>query len=171
MSVSPCLAIHSVTVATISQNTLTISIEIATSEVNKTVKTSALVDSGAGGKFINQNFAQKFKIHKLDQPLKVYNVDGTENKQGTIKNYVNLKFTIGNKNFNKRLLVTGLGKQKIILRFPWLTEQNPTIDWKTRKFEWKEGLRRYIKFKRASPADAIMNDEKGSNHFTKETDD
>ena len=84
MSVSPILEIHSVTVATISRNTLSIPIEIATAQVNKTVETSALIDSGAGGKFIDQNFAQKFEIHKLDQPLKVYNVDGTENKKGTI---------------------------------------------------------------------------------------
>ena len=138
MSVSPILAIHSVTVATISRNTLSILIEIATSQVNKTVETSALIDSGARGKFINQNFAQKFEIHKLDQPLKVYNIDGTENKKGTIRHYINLRLKIGDQNFNERLLVTGLGKQKIILGFPWLTEQNPKIDWKTGEIEWRE---------------------------------
>jgi hypothetical protein len=29
---------------------------------NKIVKTKALIDSGAGGKFINQNFAQNLKL-------------------------------------------------------------------------------------------------------------
>ena len=36
-----------------------------------------------------------------------------------------------------RLLVTGLGSQRIILGFPWLNEHNPDIDWKTGVFEWR----------------------------------
>jgi hypothetical protein len=36
-----------------------------------------------------------------------------------------------------RLLISGLGKQKIILGFPWLNENNPDIDWKTRRFGWR----------------------------------
>ena len=36
------------------------------------------------------------------------------------------------------LLVTGLGKERIILGFPWLQEQNPDINWKTGKFSWRE---------------------------------
>ena len=43
------------------------------------------------------------------------------------------------------LLVTGLGKLKIILGFPWLNKQNPVIDWKRgtvsfpekKKINWK----------------------------------
>jgi hypothetical protein len=34
-------------------------------------------------------------------------------------------------------MVTGLGKQKIILGFPWLNEHNPDIDWKTGRITWK----------------------------------
>ena len=60
---------------------------------------------------------------------------------------------------------------RIILGFPWLMEQNPTIDWKTRKIKWKEEPRHYIKFKWASPADAVANDERGSDHSEKETND
>jgi hypothetical protein len=33
--------------------------------------------------------------------------------------------------------VTGLGKQKIILGFPWLHEYNPIIDWKKGKITFK----------------------------------
>ena len=36
------------------------------------------------------------------------------------------------------LLVTGLGKERIILGFPWLQEQNPDINWKTGEFSWRE---------------------------------
>ena len=35
-----------------------------------------------------------------------------------------------------RLLITGLGRQQIILGFPWLREQNPDINWQTGEFKW-----------------------------------
>jgi hypothetical protein len=48
----------------------------------KNVETLGLVDSGAGGKFIDQNYAKKegFKLHALETPIQAYNVDGTKNK-------------------------------------------------------------------------------------------
>jgi hypothetical protein len=64
----------------------------------------------------------------LDEPVKAYNVDGTENKGGTINAYVNLEFKLGDRKFNKCFYVTGLGKQKIILGFPWLHKYNPIIN-------------------------------------------
>jgi len=41
-------------------------------------------------------------------------------------------------------LVSGLGRQKIILGFPWLEKENPTIDWKKATLEWppREQIRR-----------------------------
>jgi len=41
---------------------------------------------------IDQNYARKsgFKIQQLEQPLKAFNVDGMENKCGTIKSFVDL---------------------------------------------------------------------------------
>ena len=97
-----------------------------------------MIDSGAGGKFIDQNYAKKFDIQKLDAPIRVYNVDGTENKKGTIKFFVNLTFRTKEKQFTERLFVSGLGKQKIILGLPWLTEHNPIIDWKTGEMKWED---------------------------------
>ena len=35
------------------------------------------------------------------------------------------------------MLVTGLGKQKIILGFPWLNDKNPDINWKNGEFKWR----------------------------------
>ena len=34
-------------------------------------------------------------------------------------------------------MVTGLGKQKIILGFTWLNKHNPIIDWRNGKIEWQ----------------------------------
>jgi hypothetical protein len=129
MSVSPYLDVSSVTIANISQNSIYIPINIGSSK--QTVKT--LIDSGTGGLFIDQNFAKNFEINYLDEPVKAYNVDGTENKRGTINAYVNLEFKLGDQKFNKHFHVTGLGKQRIILGFPWLHKYNLIINWKKGK--------------------------------------
>ena len=87
-----------------------------------------MINCGAGGVFINQNCAKNFELKKLDCPLIAKNVDGTINKKGMIKNYVDLEFEIDSRKFKEQFYVTGLGKQKIILGFPWLKKHNPTID-------------------------------------------
>ena len=81
MSISPILDIFSTTVATMKSNSLSISI-IVNCKKNKTIETLALIDSGAGGKFIDQNYAKEsgFTLEKLEEPLMAQNVDGTENK-------------------------------------------------------------------------------------------
>jgi hypothetical protein len=73
----------------------------------------------------------------LDKPVKAYNVDRTGNKRGTINAYVNLEFSLGEQKFKKWFYVTGLGKQKIILGFPWLHKYNPIIDWKKGEITFK----------------------------------
>ena len=55
-----------------------------------------LLDSGATEKFIDQNFSKQngLKTRPLEHPIKVFNVDGTPNKKGTIKSYINLNIEI-----------------------------------------------------------------------------
>ena len=119
-------------------NALSIPI-IVNCKKNKTVETLALIDSRAGGKFIDQNYAKEsgFSLENLEEPLMARNVDGTENKQGKITKYVNLSVTIHRRTKNIKMLVTGLGKQKIILGFPWLNDENPDINWKNGEFKWQ----------------------------------
>jgi Reverse transcriptase (RNA-dependent DNA polymerase) len=133
MSVSPYLDVYLVTIANISQNSISVPINIGSSK--QTIET--LIDSGAGGLFIDQNFATNFEINYLDEPVKAYNVDGTENKRGTINAYINLEFKLGDWKFNECFYVTGLGKQRIILGFPWLHKYNPIIDWKKGEITFK----------------------------------
>ena len=136
MLVSPSLNIYSVTVGNISNNTLCIPFKTVTREKN--VETQAMIDCRAGGVFIDQNFAKNFKQRKLDHPLTAKNVDGTVNKKGIMENYVDLKFKIDSRKFKE--YITGLGRQKIILGFPWLKKYNPTINWKTGKIKQKKYL-------------------------------
>jgi hypothetical protein len=67
----------------------------------------------------------------------VYNVDETKNKKGTIQFKVDLLLEVNRRKFGTELLVTGLGRQKVILGCPWLTEQNPIIYWKKGTLEWR----------------------------------
>ena len=68
-------------------------------------------------------------------------MDGTKNKTGTITRYVDVNLQIGNRTTATRLLVTGLGRQKIILGFPWFEEQNPEINWETGTLKWRTETR------------------------------
>jgi predicted aspartyl protease len=67
-------------------NSFNVNAIIATPEKNEPIKTQPLVDSGAGGIFIDQNYARKhrFNLAKLEYPITAQNVDRTKNKQGTI---------------------------------------------------------------------------------------
>ena len=113
-------------------------IEIKKSEY-ESVKTLALIDSGARGKFINRKYAERLglPIQTLEKPIMARNVDGTLNKTGTITSYVDLVVKIDGRIMDIQLLVTGLGNQKIILGFPWLNKHNPDINWKTGEFKWR----------------------------------
>jgi hypothetical protein len=161
-STSPSLDIYSVLVATIQSRSLSIPIMIET-EKNENVETLSLIDSGAGGMFIDQNYARTkgFKTQKLDEPLTARNVDGTKNKSGTITTFVNLNLKINGRMTSTRLLVTGLGNQKVILGFPWLNEHNPDIDWKNGRLTWRTtdnglGQEKRFKIKRYHDCKALM---------------
>jgi Retroviral aspartyl protease len=130
-SASPSLSIEHVQVAQIEKNTMTVDILISGKSLGqkKIVKATTLLDTGAGGKF-NQNFVQNQKIEtkELKYPIEVSNVDGTPNKQKTIMKYTRLDLMINRQMRTHNLLVTGLGKRKIILGYPWFKQTNPDIN-------------------------------------------
>ena len=103
------------------------------------IETKTLLDCGAGGIFLDQNFARKHNLRttKLEQPIRARNVDGTDNKQGTICYYMDLNIKIGDRTFLERFYITGLGNQKIILGLPWLRKHNPEIDWEKGTVTWR----------------------------------
>jgi RNase H-like domain found in reverse transcriptase/Reverse transcriptase (RNA-dependent DNA polymerase) len=131
--VSPYLDVYSVTIANILRDSISVPINIGSCK--QTVET--LIDSSTGGLFIDQNYAKNFDINYLDEPVKAYNMDKTKNKQGMINAYVNLEFSLGEQKFKEWFYVTGLGKQRIILGFPWLHKYNSIIDWKKGEITFK----------------------------------
>ena len=71
-SAPPSITIDNVQVAEIEKNTMTISIKISGKNIDqKTIEMKALLDTGARGKFINQNFIQnqKIKTKDLEHPV------------------------------------------------------------------------------------------------------
>ena len=96
------------TLAMMKSSSLSIPI-IVNCKKNETVETLALIDSGAGGKFIDQNCAKEssFTLENLEEPLMAQNVDGTENKRGKITKYVNLNITIHRRTKDIKMLVLG----------------------------------------------------------------
>jgi Retroviral aspartyl protease len=138
---SPSLSIEHVQVAQIERNTMTIDILILNESLGqkKIVETTTLLDTRAGGKFIDQNFIQnqKIKTKKLKYPIEVFNVNGAPNKQGTITKYTWLDLMINGQTKTHNLLITRLGKQKIILGYPWFKQTNPDINWKECTLTWR----------------------------------
>lgn len=88
MTTSPVtLSIANCLLAQVDQNSMNLPLKLL-SEKQGTLEIikEGFLDCGAGGKFIDQNYVKKnhFKKQTLSPPIKVYNVDGTPNKQGTI---------------------------------------------------------------------------------------
>jgi RNase H-like domain found in reverse transcriptase/Reverse transcriptase (RNA-dependent DNA polymerase)/Integrase zinc binding domain len=112
-------------------------------ESKETVDTNALLDCGAGGVFMDQKFAERNEIRMtpLRKPILAKNVDRTLNKNSTITHSATIDLTVNERTMKTRCLVTGLGKESIILGLPWLRQHNPTVDWSTGAFEFREEAR------------------------------
>ena len=90
-----------------------------------------LLDSGAMGMFMNKGIAERhgFKMRKLERPLKVKNVDGTENSRENITYQVEVIVFYENHVERMRMDMCNLGKTKVILEMPWLQAHNLEINW------------------------------------------
>ncbi len=75
---------------------------------------------------------QRLKIATLpiEVPLKIWNVDGTHNQDGKITHFTDLQVRTGANTKILRFLLTNLGRDEVILGYPWLTAFEPTIHWK-----------------------------------------
>ena len=68
----------------------------------------------------------------LNKPKKLFNVDDMQNKAGNVTRYVNLSVTTNQKERQMRFLVSDIGRESLILGYPWLAAFEPC-------FKWKEG--------------------------------
>jgi len=102
-------------------------------DMHEGVIVKALLDSGATGMFMDREMAKRhgFKITKLEKPLKVKNVDGTENSGGNIIHQVEVNVFYKNHVERMKMDVCNLEKTEVILGMPWLQVYNPEINWET----------------------------------------
>ncbi|KAG8220576.1 hypothetical protein J3R82DRAFT_2795, partial [Butyriboletus roseoflavus] len=77
----------------------------------KIVGTQALIDSGATGCFISRRAVEKMGLPtwKLDNPVRAWNVDGTLNQSGTIKERTNIVLDYGGIREQRDLYVLNCG--------------------------------------------------------------
>jgi len=97
------------------------------------ITVKVLLDSGVMGMFMDQKIVAKygFKLQKLERPIMVRNVDGTNNSAGAITHQVEANMYYKGHIERMRMDVCNLGKTDVILGMPWLQAHNPEINWKT----------------------------------------
>jgi hypothetical protein len=113
------------------------SIEMTAKFIGKGRKATAtaLIDSGATGNILNQQFVTKHAIRtkQLEKPLPLRVADGTESK---INQYAALTMQIEDSHGNIheeeiKFYIANIGTQDVILGTGWLIKHNPDINWAT----------------------------------------
>ena len=81
-----------------------------------------LLDSGMTGMFMDKKMAAKhgFRLQKLERPVAVRNVDGTNNSREAITHQVEVNMYYKSHVERMRIDVCDLGKTNMILGMPWL---------------------------------------------------
>ena len=107
---------------------------------HKTTKLEALLDCGATHNFIDPRTIKTLAMgtNQLKQPLLVHNVDGTINQGGTITSYCNLWVRRGTHVEKMGFYVANLGRDRLILGYPWFQKFNPQFNWKANTLEGEE---------------------------------
>jgi predicted aspartyl protease len=113
---------------------LTVEVEIESTDTAVRRCTQALIDCGATGWFIDIEWAKLNNVptRPLTKPIPVYNVDGTANDTGAITDIADIILHYKNHSECTQLAVTHLGKQSLILGYNWLHNHNPEINWQTK---------------------------------------
>jgi len=80
----------------------------------------ALLDNGVTGIFMDKRMAAKhrFRLQKLERPIMVRNVDGTNNSEGAITHQVEANMYYKGHIERMRMDVCDLGKTEVILEMP-----------------------------------------------------
>jgi len=100
-------------------------------DMHKDVTIKVLLDSGVTEIFIDRKIAARhgFKLQKLERPIAVRNVDGTNNSGGAITHQIEVNVYYKNYIKRMRMDICNLGKTEIILGMPWLVAYNSEINW------------------------------------------
>ena len=117
---SSSLASNHVFVA--SRKNRTLCLPISLHGIKQTVDTTALINSGAMGNFIDPCLLLKgtFKLSPCVNPIVAYNVDGTPNTEGTIRWTSVISFSSKPFSDTVKFMVIHLSCPQVILGMAWL---------------------------------------------------
>jgi len=102
-------------------------------DTHKGITIKALLDSGIMRMFMNRKTAAKhrFRLKKLERPVRVKNVDGTYNSREAIMHEVEVNVYYKSHVERMRMDIYDLRRTEVILEMPWLAAHNPEINWET----------------------------------------
>jgi hypothetical protein len=108
-----------VVASTPSANSLDIVVEIETTDTSVKRCTKSLVNCGATGLFMDTEWAHANNVttRALTRPIPVYNVDGTPNEGGAIREIADVILRYNGHAERTQFAITQLGKQSMILGF------------------------------------------------------
>src|ERR1700744_4545974 len=120
------------------KNSMTVSLTV--NMWHKTTKLEALLDCGATHNFIDPRTIKTLAMgtNQLKQPLLVHNVDGTINQGGTITSYCNLWVRRGTHVEKMGFYVANLGRDRLILGYPWFQKFTPELNGEVNPWEGEE---------------------------------
>ena len=89
-------------------------------DMHEGIMIKALLDSSTTGMFMNRQMAARhgFKLQKLERPIAVRNIDGTNNSRGAITYQVECNVFYKGHMKRMRIDVCDLGKMEVILGMP-----------------------------------------------------
>ena len=104
-------------------------------DMHEGVTVKALLDSGATEMFMDRKMAAKyrFKLQKLEKPVVIRNVDGTNNSAEAITYQVKANMYYKNHIERMQMDVCNLREMDVILGMPWLQTHNLEINQETRE--------------------------------------
>ena len=112
-------------------------IGIEKTDIHKGVTVKALLDSGTIEMFMDRKMVVRhgFKLQKLEKPVVVRNIDGTNNSAGAITYQVEVNVYYKNHMEIMRMDICNLERTEVILGMPWLQMHNLEINWKIGKIK------------------------------------
>jgi hypothetical protein len=94
---------------------------------NGMIQEKALVDCGANENYMDIRTAKKLGVKPLllDQPMGIRNVDGSDNRGGPIRHWLPVAIFQGETSHILKFIITDLGRDRLILGYPWLRDLYP----------------------------------------------
>jgi len=98
--------------------------------IHEGITVKVLLESSTTGMFINRKIIARneFKLQKLEKPVVVKDVDGTNNSVRAVIYQMEVNIDYKSHVERMRMDICDLGRIDIILGMPWLQVHNPKIN-------------------------------------------